>query len=77
MGDGFSVAKLAQIDPSHYLVEALKGSTPAPATLTPDMVTVGGGAGANRAEIKNKYLGLAATDGEQALIEGFSKSMGF
>ena len=77
MGDGFSIAKLAQIAPSHYLIEALKGSTPAPAILTPGMFTGGGGAGANRAEIKKKYLGLAATDGEQALIEDFSESMGF
>ena len=77
MGDGFSMAKLARIAPNRYLVEALKGSTPVPAALTPDMVTGGGGAGANITEIKKKYLGLAATDGEQALIEGFSKSMGF
>ena len=77
MGDGFSMAKLAHIAPSHYLVEALKGSTPAPVTLSPDMVTGGGGAGANKAEIKKKYFGLAATDCELALIEGFSKSMVF
>ena len=77
MGDRFSMAKLAQIAPSNYLIEAFKGSTPAPATLPSDMVTGGGGAGENRAKIKKKYLGLAATDGERALIEGFSKSMGF
>ena len=41
------------------------------------MVTGGGGAGENRAEIKKKYLGLAVTDGERALIEDFNKSMGF
>ena len=64
MGDGYSMAPLAQIAPSHYLVEALKGSTPAPATLTPDMVTVGGGGGDNRAKLKKQYLGLAVTDGE-------------
>ena len=41
------------------------------------MVTGGGEAGENRAKIKKEYLGLAATDGERALIEGVSKSMGF
>ena len=77
MGDGYSINQLAQITPSHYLIKALKGSIPAPATLTPEMITGGGGAGENRDKIKKKYLGLAATDGERALIEGFSKSMGF